>query len=108
MTASACSGEQQAKAVSDTAQPAPVEYAEAEQRWFIAAANPYAVEAGAEILRRGGSAIDAAITTQSVLGLVEPQSSGLGGGAFLMHYDPQTRSLETYNGRENCTTFRNT
>ena len=100
LTASACSGEQQAKAVSDTAQPAPVEYAEAEQRWFIAAANPYAVEAGAEILRRGGSAIDAAITTQSVLGLVEPQSSGLGGGAFLMHFDPQTRSLETYNGRE--------
>lgn len=71
-----------------------------EKRWFIAAANPHAVEAGAAILRRGGSAVDAAIATQAVLGLVEPQSSGLGGGAFMLHYDPATGSLETYNGRE--------
>lgn len=70
------------------------------QRWFISAANPYAVEAGAEILRRGGSAVDAAIATQAVLGLVEPQSSGLGGGAFMIHYDPASGTLETYNGRE--------
>ncbi|MEO1252774.1 MAG: gamma-glutamyltransferase [Pseudomonadota bacterium] len=70
------------------------------KRWFIAAANPYAAEAGAEILRRGGSAVDAAVATQATLGLVEPQSSGLGGGAFLMHYDPATGSLVTYNGRE--------
>ncbi|WDI30277.1 gamma-glutamyltransferase [Hyphococcus flavus] len=68
--------------------------------WFIAAANPYAAEAGADILRRGGSAVDAAIATQAVLGLVEPQSSGFGGGAFMLHYDPATQSLETYNGRE--------
>ncbi len=71
-----------------------------EKRWFISAANPYAVEAGAEILRRGGSAVDAAVATQAVLGLVEPQSSGLGGGAFMLHFDPQAGTLETYNGRE--------
>lgn len=71
-----------------------------EKRWFIAAANPYAAEAGAEILKRGGSAVDAAIATQAVLGLVEPQSSGLGGGAFMLHYDPIAGTLETYDGRE--------
>lgn len=70
------------------------------KRWFIAAANPYAVEAGAEVLRRGGSAVDAAIATQAALGLVEPQSSGLGGGAFMIHYDPASGNLETYDGRE--------
>ena len=69
-------------------------------RWFIAAANPYAAEAGAEILKKGGSAVDAAIATQTVLGLVEPQSSGLGGGAFMIHYDAKADLLETYNGRE--------
>ena len=69
-------------------------------RWFIAAANPHAAEAGAEILRRGGSAVDAAVATQAALGLVEPQSSGLGGGAFMIHYDPATGTLETYDGRE--------
>ncbi|MEM9495309.1 MAG: gamma-glutamyltransferase [Pseudomonadota bacterium] len=68
--------------------------------WFISAANPYAAEAGAEILRKGGSAVDAAIATQAVLGLVEPQSSGLGGGAFMIHYDPASGVLESYDGRE--------
>ncbi len=72
----------------------------AEKSWFISAANPHAAEAGAAVLRRGGSAVDAAIATQAVLGLVEPQSSGLGGGAFLLHYDPASGVLETYNGRE--------
>ncbi|MCK5747502.1 MAG: gamma-glutamyltransferase, partial [Oricola sp.] len=72
----------------------------AEKHWFIAAANPYAAEAGAEILKKGGSAVDAAIATQAVLGLVEPQSSGLGGGAFMIYYDPEAGALETYNGRE--------
>ena len=74
--------------------------ADSAAQWFIAAANPYAAEAGADVLRRGGSAVDAAIATQAVLGLVEPQSSGLGGGAFMIHYDPATQTLETYNGRE--------
>ena len=71
-----------------------------DQRWFISAANPYAVEAGADILRRGGSAVDAAIATQAVLGLVEPQSSGLGGGAFMVYFDPTKAILETFDGRE--------
>ena len=51
-------------------------------RWMVSAANPYAVEAGAKILAKGGSAADAMVAVQSVLGLVEPQSSGIGGGAF--------------------------
>ena len=67
---------------------------------FVAAANPLAVEAGLQVLRRGGSAVDAAVAVQAVLGLVEPQSSGLGGGAFLMHFDAATGEITSYDGRE--------
>ena len=67
---------------------------------MVAAANPAAVEAGLKILRRGGSALDAAVAVQATLGLVEPQSSGLGGGAFLTWYDPKTRTVSAYDGRE--------
>jgi gamma-glutamyltranspeptidase/glutathione hydrolase len=67
---------------------------------FVAAANPLAAEAGMAVLRRGGSAADAAVAIQAVLGLVEPQSSGLGGGAFLMHYDAETGEVTAYDGRE--------
>ena len=74
-----------------TAAPGPV---------MVAAANPLAVEAGLEVLRAGGSAVDAAVAVQAVLGLVEPQSSGLGGGAFLVHYDAETETVSAYNGRE--------
>jgi len=70
------------------------------QNWMISAANPLAVQAGADILRNGGTAADAMIATQLVLGLVEPQSSGLGGGAFLVWYDGATGSLTTLDGRE--------
>ncbi|MFT7594014.1 MAG: gamma-glutamyltranspeptidase/glutathione hydrolase [Paracoccaceae bacterium] len=70
------------------------------QKWMIAAANPVAVQAGAEILRAGGSAADAMVAVQSVLGLVEPQSSGLGGGAFLIWYDAASGQLITLDGRE--------
>jgi len=67
---------------------------------MIAAANPLAAEAGREMLRAGGAAIDAAIAAQMVLTLVEPQSSGIGGGAFLMHYDAATGAIDSYDGRE--------
>ncbi|MGV3579961.1 gamma-glutamyltransferase family protein [Brevundimonas sp.] len=67
---------------------------------FVAAANPLAVEAGMAVLRRGGSAVDAAVAVQAVLGLVEPQSSGLGGGAFIMVYDADAHEVTTYDGRE--------
>ena len=67
---------------------------------MVAAANPLASRAGVEILEAGGSAIDAAIAIQAMLGLVEPQSSGLGGGAFMVVYDPKTAKVWSYNGRE--------
>jgi len=69
-------------------------------RFMLASANPLATKAGYGILRRGGSAVDAAIATQLVLNLVEPQSSGIGGGAFLMFYDNQGKRLQAYDGRE--------
>jgi len=74
--------------------------APAEGPAMVAAANPLAVEAGLEALRNGGDAVDAAIAVQAVLGLVEPQSSGLGGGAFMLYYDAQTGELTAYDGRE--------
>ena len=67
---------------------------------MVAAANPHALEAGLDALRKGGDAIDAAIAVQSVLGLVEPQSSGLGGGAFLLYFDAESGELTVYDGRE--------
>ena len=67
---------------------------------MIAAANPMAVEAGLKGLRAGGTAVDAAVAVQATLGLVEPQSSGLGGGAFLTYYDAATKKVTAYNGRE--------
>ena len=76
------------------------------RRHAIAAANPHAAQAGLAMLRRGGSAVDAAIAAQMVLTLVEPQSSGIGGGAFLLHYapgDPDSGTapdLRAYDGRE--------
>jgi gamma-glutamyltranspeptidase/glutathione hydrolase len=68
--------------------------------YMVAAANPLAVEAGLEILREGGSAADAAVAVQLVLNLVEPQSSGIGGGAFALHWQADGRRLKTYDGRE--------
>jgi gamma-glutamyltranspeptidase/glutathione hydrolase len=68
--------------------------------YMVAAANPLAAEAGREMLRAGGSAVDAAIAAQLVLNLVEPQSSGIGGGAFLVHWDAKDRAIATLDGRE--------
>ena len=67
-------------------------------KFAVAAANPLATDAGYQVLKAGGSAVDAAIAVQMVLTLVEPQSSGIGGGAFLMHFDG--KSVEAYDGRE--------
>ena len=67
---------------------------------MISTANELASEAGREILTSGGSATDAAIAAQLVLGLVEPQSSGLGGGAFFVHWEEAGKALQTYDGRE--------
>ena len=70
------------------------------QSFMVAAANPHAVLAGTEVLRAGGSAADALVAVQAVLGLVEPQSSGLGGGAFLLYWDAANATLTTLDGRE--------
>lgn len=67
---------------------------------MVAAAHPLAADAAKRILAAGGSAIDAAITTQLMLGLVEPQSSGIGGGAFILHWHADTGQLTTIDGRE--------
>ncbi|MEM7596512.1 MAG: gamma-glutamyltransferase [Pseudomonadota bacterium] len=70
------------------------------QNWMVVAANPLAVDAGARVLRDGGTAADAMVAVQAVLGLVEPQSSGLGGGAFLVWYDADSGAVTTLDGRE--------
>ena len=67
---------------------------------FVIAANPLAARAGRNVLKRGGSAVDAAIAVQAMLSLVEPQSSGVGGGAFMTYYDGRTRKITIYDGRE--------
>jgi gamma-glutamyltranspeptidase/glutathione hydrolase len=70
------------------------------RRHMVVAANPLAAKAALEVLRAGGSAADALVTAQTVLGLVEPQSSGLGGGAFLVWYDAAAGGLTTFDARE--------
>ena len=70
------------------------------KKHMIAAANPHAAQAGLDMMRAGGSAVDAAIATQLVLGLVEPESSGIGGGAFMLVYNPKTRQTTSFDGRE--------
>ena len=99
--ATAVAGCASGPAATPTSAPATVQPAPRPARGpFVAAANPLAVEAGMQVLRAGGSAVDAAVAVQAVLGLIEPQSSGLGGGAFMMHYDAATGEITSYDGRE--------
>jgi gamma-glutamyltranspeptidase/glutathione hydrolase len=93
---SAPSAEAEPEAIPTPAPGAPVRA----RRYMIAAASPLAAQAGLEMLRAGGSAVDAAIAAQMVLNLVEPQSSGLGGGGFLMHFNAKTGDIAAYDGRE--------
>lgn len=69
-------------------------------KFMVSAANKHAVDAGYEVLKRGGSAIDAAIAVQAMLGLVEPQSSGIGGGAFILYWDNEKNKLYSIDARE--------
>ncbi len=69
-------------------------------RYAVATANPLATQAACEVLKDGGTAADALVTAQAVLGLVEPQSSGIGGGGFLLYYDAKANSVQAYDGRE--------
>ena len=80
------------------ARPAAIETSAAEP--FVIAANPLAAQAGLNVLKRGGSAVDAAIAIQAMLSLVEPQSSGVGGGAFMTFLDGRSGKITVYDGRE--------
>ena len=67
---------------------------------LVATANPLASKAGCDVLKQGGSAVDAAVAVQMVLGLVEPQSSGLGGGGYMVVYDRKSNTTTVFDGRE--------
>ena len=68
--------------------------------FMVVAANPLATKAGCDILKAGGSAVDAAVAVQMVLNIVEPQSSGIGGGAFMLYYNSSARTVTAYDGRD--------
>ena len=79
---------------------APERLAVRADKMMVSAANPHAARAGLDVLKAGGNAVDAALAVQLVLTLVEPQSSGIGGGGFLLYYDAKTRTVTAYDGRE--------
>jgi len=90
----------QAQPASEPATPLAPKHLVAAQRFMVVAAHPLAARAGYDVLKRGGSAVDAVIAAQLVLNLVEPQSSGIGGGGFLLHYTVRGSKLNAYDGRE--------
>lgn len=97
----ACSPEQAAAPPAiDSAEPGAPAPVPSRAAGMVAAAHPDAVEAGLAVLRRGGDAIDAAIAVQATLSLVEPQSSGIAGGAFMVRFDAETGEVVVYDGRE--------
>ncbi|MEO1040138.1 MAG: gamma-glutamyltransferase [Pseudomonadota bacterium] len=101
LSLAACGAPDAVESANSSATPATREAAaEPAHEGMVAAAHPLAVEAGLQALRAGGDAVDAAIAVQAVLGLVEPQSSGLGGGAFMVRYDAGTGDVTVYDGRE--------
>lgn len=87
-------------AASWSENPAAAAPTQSSETGFVIAANPLAARAGMEVLERGGSAVDAAVAMQAMLSLVEPQSSGIGGGAFMTYYDAASRKVVVYDGRE--------
>ncbi|MAN45356.1 MAG: gamma-glutamyltransferase [Alphaproteobacteria bacterium] len=105
---SGVSASDEAQRAADTAHQAEAQAAKtdaaAPEAWtkgaMVAAADPRAVEAGLKVMREGGNAIDAAIAVHTVLGLVEPQSSGIGGGAFMVYYDHAKDEITVFDGRE--------
>src|ERR1700728_3479899 len=94
LAANACRTSAPAPAPSGVRAGAPARHA------IVVAANPLAAQAGMHVLQAGGSAADAAVAMQAGLGLVEPQSSGLGGGAFITYYDAGKKQVLAYDGRE--------
>jgi len=98
--AGACALAQQGQQAPEIATGVAARQAVKTKQFAIAAANPLATQAGYDIVKRGGNAVDAAVAVQMVLNLVEPQSSGIGGGAFIMHYDAKAKKLAAYDGRE--------
>lgn len=105
ISAALATGIAQAQQASDTLAPERATGTKSAKRvetkdFMVAAANPLAAEAGRKVIADGGNAIDAMVAVQTVLGLVEPQSSGLGGGSFLVYYDAAQKKLTTFDGRE--------
>jgi gamma-glutamyltranspeptidase/glutathione hydrolase len=98
LTAFACAGLAACASAQAPAVQPPPQVAAAEP--FSIAANPLSAQAGLNVLKRGGSAVDAAIAIQAMLSLVEPQSSGVGGGAFMTYFDAKTGKITVYDGRE--------
>ena len=106
LAATACLLAFPAGAVQDNQNPEPTTRSNAPREavqaadYMVSAANPLAVQAGVDVLAKGGNAVDAAIATQMALNVVEPQSSGIGGGGFMLYFDAASKKLHVYDGRE--------